>query len=90
MTATDRIVEQLGGFPQVQSAMGDGRTPPSGGSGVTRDIPEGIPIGQRPTAPCRHDFVFLRTTTRGGGADVFYCSHCLEQRDLPRNPNVTE
>lgn len=78
----------------------EGRTPPSGGSGVTREsVPEGIPIGPRPSASCQHDFVFLRDNYSHIQAhaaqglmpripaemkDTFYCQHCLEYREVKR------
>jgi len=54
--------------------------------------PDGIPIGQQPTKPCEHDFLFLRSEVPDeteiahvdAYTDVFYCRRCLEYREVKR------
>jgi len=93
--AAFRKMLEVGPPPELRRAASvEHRVPPS--SSVTEIIPDGIPIGQRPTKPCEHYFEHLRSETiladvpesdkkiRIGDVDLFYCRRCLEYREVKR------
>lgn len=61
-----------------------------GGCPQAERVPDGFPIGQQPSKPCDHDWIFLRGTQIVerdkplSHEDVFFCRRCLEKREVKR------